>query len=113
MTRFVTIVRQSLIAAAIAAPLPALAAPEAAPAASVHYADLDLASPRGQRQLHGRLTSAARQACETSTRSGSMAQTERSACMARAMASAETEFAALVSASAPRVAAAETDRATR
>jgi UrcA family protein len=110
MSKFVTIVRNSLFAAAaVIASAPAFAGTlDSAPSVRVGYGDLDLANPAGQRHLHNRLVGASRAVCEGNVIPGSAAQPARSACMKQAMTKADTEFAALVTTAQPRVALADT-----
>jgi UrcA family protein len=103
MRKFVVVVRNALVAAALTASVPAFA--ESAPNVKVAYGDLDLSSAAGQRHLHDRLAGAARQVCEGNALPGSIVQPAVTACMKQAMARADTEFAAILGHSQSAVAA--------
>ena len=106
MSKFVTIVRNSIIlASAVAASVPAFAGTvETAPAIAVSYADLNLSSAQGQTRLHHRLTSAARSVCEGTLMPGTKIQSDFNACVSKAMTAANTEFAMLTTKSQTQVA---------
>jgi UrcA family protein len=106
MSKFVIILRNSIIlAAAVAASVPAFAdTVDAAPTIAVSYADLNLSSTEGQSRLHHRLTAAARNVCEGTLQPGTKIQPAYSACVSKAMSAANTQFAALTTKSQTEVA---------
>jgi UrcA family protein len=106
MSKFVTIVRNSIVlATALAASVPAFAGTlDTAPTLAVSYADLDLSSTADQHRLHTRLASAARSVCEGTIRPGTNIQTEFSACMSKAITKGTAEIAMLTNKSQPHVA---------
>ena len=106
MSKFVTIVRNSIfVAAAFAATASAFA--ETSPTLAVRYSDLDLSSASGQHRLHSRLVSAAHVVCASNVESGTRIQSAYTTCVSKAMTGADTQFALLTSRSAPQVAVAD------
>lgn len=89
----------ALIAAGLAAlsiTHPAAAQNATASTRTVSYADLDLSTAQGRVALDARVRSAARQVCEIGAASVSLAeQTADRACMARAVSSAQQQFASI------------------
>jgi UrcA family protein len=84
----------ALIAAGIAALT--IAHPAAASTRTVSYADLDLSTSHGRVALDARVRSAARQVCEVGIENLSLAdQVAERACMARAVSSAQQQFASI------------------
>ena len=86
----------ALGAAVLAAPV---AAKDEAPTVGVHYGDLDLSSPDGQRQLDLRLERAAREVCGMDEKmTGSHLRADHSrVCYREARRNLDREFAELVS----------------
>lgn len=109
MNKFVTTVRTSLfVAAAVAVSVPAFAGTvESDPSIAVRYGDLNLSSTAGQHRLHNRLVSAARSVCEGNMEVGTKIQPAFNACVTKAMAKANIEFAALTTSTQPQVAVVE------
>ena len=84
----------ALIAAGLAAL--SIAQPATASTRTVSYADLDLSTAHGRVALDARVRSAARQVCEVGAANVSLAeQTADRACMARAVSSAQQQFASI------------------
>lgn len=77
---------------------PAFAGVENAPSTLVTYADLNLASPEGQKALDARIDSAARKICQVDqVRTGTrLISPEARACYAKARASAKQQVASAI-----------------
>ena len=109
MSKFVQIVRTSILVAAVCGvSVPAVADTlDNVPTMKVSYADLDLTTDSGQNRLQHRLISAARSVCSDTGEIGTRIQAAHDACYKQAMTRANAEFAVLVSNSQPRVAIAD------
>jgi UrcA family protein len=95
MSKFVTIARDSLIAAAaLSGSLPALA--DELPVTRVTYADLNLADSAGQHTLHTRVAGAARRVCAGNDGADLWAHRAYTSCLKRALSKANDQVAALL-----------------